>query len=184
MLRMIVDRAASEIAPAEDRTLLRFGRDDFADVDRLARTLSRERGKDMASDYGERPDPERSFAERRGITFPERFAEIVREVVSERVLDLFGGLHEDRAERQADRSVQAPGREIQGSLRRCRNALLQSKRLALRARNYWSQVRALDANDIDHERHGKDRSAAANKTKGKANQNAATGAQDILDFAE
>jgi hypothetical protein len=44
---------------------------------KLVRTLSRERAKDMASDH-ERVDPTQAFAERRGITFRERVAEIVR----------------------------------------------------------------------------------------------------------
>ncbi len=78
---------------------LHFGQDDFADDDRLARTLSRERGKDMASDYEQRTDPARSFAERRGITFRERVAGIVRKVLPDRVRDLFDGLREERAER-------------------------------------------------------------------------------------
>ena len=47
---------------------LHYGRDDFASQDRLARTLSRDRAKDMASDY-ERLDPVQDYAERRGITF-------------------------------------------------------------------------------------------------------------------
>ncbi|WP_164125993.1 hypothetical protein, partial [Stenotrophomonas maltophilia] len=63
---------------------LHYGRDDFANEDRLVRTLSRDRAKDMASDY-ERRDPAQSYAERRGITFRERVAEIVRRVVPERV---------------------------------------------------------------------------------------------------
>ena len=39
-----------------DGVELHYGRDDFADQDRLVRTLSRDRAKDMASDY-ERADP-------------------------------------------------------------------------------------------------------------------------------
>jgi Ti-type conjugative transfer relaxase TraA len=42
---------------------LHYGRDDFANQDRLVRTLSRDRAKDMVSDY-ERADPVRSYAER------------------------------------------------------------------------------------------------------------------------
>ena len=57
---------------------LHYGRDDFASQDRLVRTLSRDRAKDMASDY-ERLDPAQGYAERRGITFRERVAEIVSE---------------------------------------------------------------------------------------------------------
>jgi hypothetical protein len=70
---------------------LHYGRDDFANQDRLVRTLSRDRAKDMASDY-ERADPAQNYAERRGITFRERVAEIVRKVVPERVRNMFDGL--------------------------------------------------------------------------------------------
>ncbi len=65
---------------------LHFGRDDFADRDRLVRTLSRDRAKDMASDY-ERSDPARDYAERRGITFRQRVVEMVRRV-PEKLRDL------------------------------------------------------------------------------------------------
>jgi Ti-type conjugative transfer relaxase TraA len=63
---------------------LHYGRDDFADQSRLVRTLSRERGKDMASDY----KPAQQFAERRGITFRERIVEIARQV-PERAKSIF-----------------------------------------------------------------------------------------------
>jgi hypothetical protein len=71
---------------------LHYGRDDFANQDRLIRTLSRNRAKDMASDYG-RADPTQSFAERRGITFRERVAEIVRRTVQEKLRGMFDGSH-------------------------------------------------------------------------------------------
>ncbi|UUP18378.1 Ti-type conjugative transfer relaxase TraA [Nitratireductor thuwali] len=75
---------------------LHYGRDDFADQDRLARTLSRDRAKDMATDY-EQLDPAQDYAERRGITFRARVAEIMRKVVPEQVRDridrLLDGLH-------------------------------------------------------------------------------------------
>ena len=74
-----------------DGVELHYGRDDFANPDRLTRTLSRDRAKDMASDYEQR-DPAQSYAERRGITFRERVAEIVRKVVPERVRNMFDGL--------------------------------------------------------------------------------------------
>ncbi|WP_315774020.1 MULTISPECIES: Ti-type conjugative transfer relaxase TraA [unclassified Bradyrhizobium] len=70
---------------------LHYGHDDFGNRDRLVRGLSRGRAKDMASDY-ERADPVQSYAERRGITFRERVAEIVRKVVPEKLRDMFGGL--------------------------------------------------------------------------------------------
>jgi Ti-type conjugative transfer relaxase TraA len=70
---------------------LHYGQDDFANQDRLTRTLSRDRAKDMASDY-QRADPAQSYAERRGITFRERVAEIVRKVVPEKVRNTIDSL--------------------------------------------------------------------------------------------
>ncbi len=69
---------------------LHYGRDDFANQDRLVRTLSRDRAKDMASDY-DRVDPVQRYAERRGITFRERVVEIVRKLVPEKVRNMFDG---------------------------------------------------------------------------------------------
>lgn len=73
-----------------DAVDLHYGRDDFADRGKLVRTLSRERGNDMASDYAG-TEPERAFAERRGITFRERIAELARKV-PEKVRGMFDGL--------------------------------------------------------------------------------------------
>lgn len=66
---------------------LYYGRDDFADQDRLARTLSRDRAKDMASGYEQQIDPAQDYAERRGITFRARVAQIMRRLMPERVCD-------------------------------------------------------------------------------------------------
>ncbi|TPJ45408.1 Ti-type conjugative transfer relaxase TraA, partial [Mesorhizobium sp. B2-7-1] len=74
-----------------DRMDLHYGSDDFATRDRLVRTLSRDRAKDMASDY-EQANPAQSFAERRGITFRERVVEIVRRIVPEKLRDRIGEL--------------------------------------------------------------------------------------------
>ncbi|MCJ8142166.1 Ti-type conjugative transfer relaxase TraA [Ancylobacter sp. A5.8] len=65
---------------------LHYGRDDFADGDRLVRTLSRDRAKDMASDYAQ-SEPAQAYAERRGITFRQRVVEIVHKV-PEKLRDL------------------------------------------------------------------------------------------------
>jgi len=73
-----------------DGVQLHYGRDDFKDQSQLVRTLSRERAKDMASDY-ERRDPAQQFAERRGLTFRERIAEIVK-AVPEKARGMFDGL--------------------------------------------------------------------------------------------
>ena len=67
-----------------ERVDLHYGRDDFADQSKLVRALSRERGKDMASDY----NPEQRFAERRGITFRQRIVEIARQL-PERAKSIF-----------------------------------------------------------------------------------------------
>lgn len=74
-----------------DGTDLHYGRDDFAGQDRLVRTLSRDRAKDMASDY-EQSDPAQGYAERRGITFRERVVEIVRRIVPEKLREAVDGL--------------------------------------------------------------------------------------------
>jgi hypothetical protein len=66
---------------------MHYGRDDFSSESRLVRTLSRERAKDMASDY----EPAQQFAERRGIAFGERVAEIVRRV-PDKARGIFDGL--------------------------------------------------------------------------------------------
>src|SRR6185295_18739024 len=91
---------------------LHYGRDDFASRDRLVRTLSRDRSKDMASDY-ERADPARDFAERRGITFRARVAEIVRKVVPEKVREMFDGLRRsaDSGQRPERGDAEAARRE-------------------------------------------------------------------------
>jgi Ti-type conjugative transfer relaxase TraA len=90
---MTVDRAHVLVTPGMDRhgayvamsrhrdgMALHYGRDDFRDQSRLVRALSRERGKDMATDYRQ-ADPVKEYAERRGISFGERVAEIVRPMV-------------------------------------------------------------------------------------------------------
>lgn len=90
-----MDQHSSYVALSRHResVSLHYGKDDFADAGKLARTLSRERSKDMASDYARQrdADPTRAFAERRGITFRERVAEIVRKV-PEKVRGIFDGL--------------------------------------------------------------------------------------------
>jgi Ti-type conjugative transfer relaxase TraA len=63
-----MDRHAAYVGMSRhrDRLDLHYGQDDFADRDALVRTLSRDRGKDMASDYVD------VFAERRGWDGPGR----------------------------------------------------------------------------------------------------------------
>jgi Ti-type conjugative transfer relaxase TraA len=93
-----------------DGMALHYGRDDFANPDRLIRTLSRDRAKDMASDYEQR-DPAQVYAERRGITFRERVAEIVRKVVPERVRNIFDGLRPSAEAMPGTDNARKPRRE-------------------------------------------------------------------------
>ena len=116
---------------------LHYGRDDFASQDRLVGALSRDRAKDMASDY-QRLDPAQEYAERRGITFRARIAEIVRKIVPEKVRDMFDGLRlpadggqrpkRESAGMEAGRAAAAPAREAaedrEEALRRARTKAL------------------------------------------------------------
>ncbi len=99
---------------------LHYGRDDFASQDRLVGTLSRDRAKDMATDY----EPARDYAERRGITFRERVERVVEIVkqVPEKVRGIFDGL------RLPAESGQRPERKVEedpeAALRRARGRAL------------------------------------------------------------
>jgi Ti-type conjugative transfer relaxase TraA len=129
-----MDAHASYVALSRHRDGmdLHYGRDDFAGHDRLVRTLSRDRAKDMASDY-EQIDPAQSYAERRGITLRERVAEIVRKIVPEKVRGMFDGLRPSanvvpgpddarRLEREApERKV---GKDPEATLRKARTKAL------------------------------------------------------------
>lgn len=69
-----LDRHAAYVALSRhrDQVELYYGRDDFADRGKLARGLSRDRAKDMASDYS------RAFAERRQIQLTQPLVEKAR----------------------------------------------------------------------------------------------------------
>ena len=91
-----MDRHSSYVGMTRHRDglALHYGRDDFRDDARLVRTLSRERVKDMASDYLQ-ADPAKAFAERRGIGIGERVAEIAR-AGAEKARGIFDGLRLSR----------------------------------------------------------------------------------------
>ena len=74
-----------------DGVQLHYGRDDFADQRQLARTLSRDRGKDMAGDYARDEQAQaRAFADRREIRFPELARQVV-EKVRDKARGMFAG---------------------------------------------------------------------------------------------
>lgn len=121
-----LDRHATYVALSRhrDRVDLHYGKDDFEDGPSLARRLSRERTKDMALDHRDPtgPDVARLFAERRGITFPERVKTVVR-----KVRDIFAGFKPlDRSSPEASQQASpaspattpSPTRDDVGDLRR------------------------------------------------------------------
>jgi Ti-type conjugative transfer relaxase TraA len=111
-----MDAHASYVALSRHRDgmQLHYGRDDFADQDRLVRTLSRDRAKDMVSDY-DHPDPAQDYAEQRGITCRERVAELVREIVPEQLRlaldDLRDGLRQPPDAEPGPEVGPGPGRK-------------------------------------------------------------------------
>jgi hypothetical protein len=136
---------------------LHYGRDDFAGEDRLTRTLSRGRAKDMAADY-DGADPAQSYAERRGITFGERVAEIVRRVVPEKLRDMFDGLRPSASVPGPDRGRkperETPERERSGTEALRRESEAAERKVAedpekemrrLRTRALVRHARAVDA---------------------------------------
>ena len=154
-----MDAHASYVALSRHRdgVELHYGRDDFANAERLRRTLSRDRAKDMASDYEQR-DPVQGYAERRGITFRERVAEIVRKVVPEKVRDMFDGLRSPsdapgpdggrRPEGEAperDRSGTGPERREAESPERKVAEEAEKEMRRLRTRALVRHARAVDA---------------------------------------
>jgi Ti-type conjugative transfer relaxase TraA len=139
-----------------DGVELHYGRDDFGNEDRLTRTLSRDRSKDMASDY-DRADPVRSYAERRAITFRERVTEIVRKVVPEKLRGMFdgtrspsdvagpdGGRRPERETTEMERiGMQADRREIEAPERKVAEDPEKQLR-RLRTRALLRHARAVD----------------------------------------
>jgi Ti-type conjugative transfer relaxase TraA len=89
-----LDRHATYVALSRHRegVQVHYGRDDFADAGNLARTLSRERGKDMASDYtrDREVDPAREFAARREIRSP-----VMRLPERQKTRSIFAGIKLD-----------------------------------------------------------------------------------------
>ncbi|ALC11514.1 Ti-type conjugative transfer relaxase TraA [Sphingopyxis sp. 113P3] len=125
---------------------LHYGRDDFSTQDRLVNTLSRDRAKDMASDYQQQIDPAQDYAERRGITFRARVAQIMRKIVPEnvrdRIEDIVDSLRSSGNGVPGTDAVQQPERENAG-----KEAEIDPEAALRRARGraFVRHARAVDA---------------------------------------
>ncbi|MGE4483087.1 Ti-type conjugative transfer relaxase TraA [Acidocella sp.] len=116
---------------------MHYGRDDFTSRERLITSLSRDRSKDMATDYDQQQvDATQDYAERRGITFRARVVQIMRKLVPENVRDIIDGLRSpgdgapnsrtgagperEAAGKEADRNADTAERDAEKALRRAR----------------------------------------------------------------
>ncbi|KGB55008.1 Conjugal transfer relaxase TraA [Sphingopyxis sp. LC81] len=164
-----MDRHGAYVAMSRHRdgVALHFGRDDFKDQSRLVHTLSRERPKDMALEYA-KADPALSFAERRGISFGERIAEIIK-AVPEKARGIFDSFR-PKAEPQRERGMFdgfRPAPRSQQPERRDQLARdLQPMRVGglrgaveryARAFDAWGQTRAQGLDPMPHQREALDR---------------------------
>jgi Ti-type conjugative transfer relaxase TraA len=139
-----LDRHAAYVALSRhrDHVELHYGQDDFADRGRLVRALSRERGKDMASDYGlapaetpapptvprnpfaglklkvPPPEPEATPLERA----VERYARAAADILRMRKLGLHELEHQKVAFRDAGKALEALQSHGADDLRRAFNA--------------------------------------------------------------
>lgn len=115
-----MDRHGAYVALSRHRegVQLHYGRDDFTDLAKLARVLSRDRAKDMAGDYAAPSDQERAraFAERREIRFAERAREIVAKA-RDQARGMFDGFRPRPAPKKAsarERDAGTAGKPDQG----------------------------------------------------------------------
>ena len=147
-----MDRHGAYVALSRHRdgVALHYGRDDFRDQGSLVRMLSRERPKDMASDHM-RADPvqhpstelRRAFAERRGITFGERVAQII-DTGKERARGIFDGLRLSAPAQQREQGMFAAFRPTPRQLEQGRYDLQPMRAGGIRGA-VERYARALDA---------------------------------------
>ena len=117
-----LDRHATYVALSRHRegVQLHYGGDDFADAGKLARTLSRERGKDMALDYGREPNPARAFAARREIRLPDiRLREpLQRAIEPQRVRSIFASFRPSPSTPDVAATVPKAGADMRQAVER------------------------------------------------------------------
>ncbi len=150
-----MDRHSAYVALSRhrDEVQLHYGRDDFADVSRLVRTLSRERAKDMASDYPmfrDRDGKVRAFAERRGLSGE---AKAVAERQPRR--GMFDGLK--LPQRTPTPAKEAPARAGQGQDR----AFTRAVERASRSAEAVLQARASGGPVLEHQKVALERATEA-----------------------
>ncbi|MBS7696194.1 MULTISPECIES: Ti-type conjugative transfer relaxase TraA [unclassified Chelatococcus] len=132
---------------------LHYGSDDFSSQDKLIDTLSRDRAKDMATDYEQQIDPAQDYAERRGISFRARVAQIMRRIVPENVRDsienIIDGLRSPGDGVPGSRAGAGPEREAVGkdAGREATSAEQDAEKALRRARGraFVRHARAVDA---------------------------------------
>ena len=135
-----------------DRMQLHYGRDDFSDQGSLVRALSRERSKDMASDYPLPDAAARGFAERREF----RFGEVARDMVAKaRGLladpDRIAALRErlDKALGREPSAARETKRDVDKEPGQDRGTDTAANRLRARMAELGKQVRKDDERDRD-----------------------------------
>jgi hypothetical protein len=135
-----------------DEVQLHYGRDDFADQSKLVRTLSRERSKDMASDYPLPDAAARGFAERREF----RFGEVARDMVAnacglladaDRIAALRG--HLDKALGREPSTALEAKRDADKEPGQDRSTDTAANRLRARVAELGEEVRKNDERDRD-----------------------------------
>jgi Ti-type conjugative transfer relaxase TraA len=90
---------------------LHYARDDFASRERLARTLGRDRAKDMALNYAG-IDPVQDYAERRGIRFGGRVVDLAKRLVPHGLREELHGRLDGMLDRLRSPGEGAPGAEV------------------------------------------------------------------------
>lgn len=165
-----MDRHAAYVALSRHRdgVLLHYGRDDFASDAKLATVLSRDRAKDMAADYGAKPDDAaRAFADRREIRLPERVRDIVQKVEA-KARSMFAGFkpRPQEANPAVDAVPESTSRpaEAKAIQRYARAAVdiagMQGKGLPMLPHQETALARAGEALDKNHYRGAQDLASA------------------------
>ena len=135
-----------------DGVQLHYGRDDFGDQSKLVRALSRERAKDMASDYPLPDAAARGFAERREFRFGDMACDMAAKARGlfadpERLAALRGRL--DKALGRESSALPEAERATDKESGQDRGTNTAAERLRARMAELGQQVRKDDDRDRD-----------------------------------